>query len=966
MIRRGSILHFAFCILHYLVPTSASAQDLVGQPVVEVVLEEEGQRVTDANVLNLVQTRVGQPLSMVDIRQTFEHLDNLRRFEDINPIAEPVPGGVRVRYVLVPLHPIDDIQFTGNVALSESDLRRVITDRLGRSPRPARLGEAIPLLQDEYRRRGYPAARMTFRVVPTHNPDRATLIFDVDAGRRARIVEIQFRQVGANEADIRFPLPDLRVGETYDALEVDEELREWEERMRSQGYYAANASASASQPDDAHLIVSVSRGPLVVVQFTGDPLPEDERERLVPIRAEGSTDEDLLEDAKLAIERYLRARGYRDAVVTYSPDDTTAGQLTITFQVTRGARYTVERVRLTGNSAIPAAELEKIVLLKSGDLFVAAALDEQLAAVRAAYIERGFRRVVVKTDAAALPNEVPDALERRVEVTVAIEEGPRTTIRAVSFAGNTVFTESQLRSEIPLDIDDRYLAADLVEGRDAIVVRYRNQGYLEATVRESTVFAENDTRADVTYTIVEGQQTIIGHIIVTGNDRTKTETILEELEVRAGEPLGQTALDNSRTRLARLGLFRRVTIEIVPHAGDPRHDVLIQIQEADRTALGYSFGLEGTLRARPTGPGGAAEDHLEVAPRGAFEITRRNLFGTNRSVSLFTRVSLRSTDVLRDDTPANGEQTERNLGFNEYRVVGTFQEPRLFSNRSELLLTGIVEQAIRTTFNFSRRIARAEVGTRLAPAVSLTGRYSYEHTKLFDEIFTPDEKPILIDKLFPEVRLSRFAGSLIFDNRDDLLDPENGTSIIVDTNVAMRAIGSEVGFVRTFAQGFFYRRLPVRRRAILAVGARVGAARGFERVKDDQVVSDLPASERFFAGGDTTVRGFSLDRLVSEDTVSATGFPLGGNGLIVLNGELRVHLGRALHGVGFVDAGNVSKFASGMSLTELRPAAGVGVRINSDFGPIRFDLGFNLDPKDFTGVTPERRMVFHISIGQAF
>src|SRR5687768_15022214 len=172
-------------------------------------------------------------------------------------------------------------------------------------------------------------------------------------------------------------------------------------------------------------------------------------------------------------------------------------------------------------------------------------------------------------------------------------------------------------------------------------------------------------------------------------------------------------------------------------------------------------------------------------------------------------------------------------------------------------------------------------------------------------MFTSDATPTPVDKPVPEVRLSRFAGSLIFDNRDDLLDPENGTSIIVDTNVAMRAIGSEVGFVRTFAQGFFYRRLPVRRRAILAVGARVGAARGFERVKDDQVVSDLPASERFFAGGDTTVRGFSLDRLVSEDTVSATGFPLGGNGLIVLNGELRVHLGRALHGVGFIDAGNV-------------------------------------------------------------
>jgi outer membrane translocation and assembly module TamA len=182
----------------------------------------------------------------------------------------------------------------------------------------------------------------------------------------------------------------------------------------------------------------------------------------------------------------------------------------------------------------------------------------------------------------------------------------------------------------------------------------------------------------------------------------------------------------------------------------------------------------------------------------------------------------------------------------------------------------------------------------------------------------------------------------------------------------MRAIGSEVGFVRTFAQAYLYRQLPVRRRTVVAFGARLGAARGFERIKDDQAVSDLPASERFFAGGDTTVRGFSLDRLVDDDTVSPTGFPLGGNGVVILNGELRVHLGKALHGVGFVDAGTVSKFASDLSLANLRPAAGAGLRIESPFGPIRFDLGVNLDPRDFTGVSPERRTVFHISIGQAF
>ena len=200
------------------------AQDLVGQPVVEVIVEQEGQRVTDPVILALVQTSVGQPLSMTDVRETFDHLFALRRFDDIRPTAEPVAGGVRVRYVLMPSHPIDRIEFRGTVSVSESDLRRVVTDRFGRSPNPARAAEAALMLQTEYRRRGYPAASVAARVEPTHNPDRATLAFDINSGRRARIADVRFRYLDRDEASGKFALPDIRVGEPYDPQKVEETL----------------------------------------------------------------------------------------------------------------------------------------------------------------------------------------------------------------------------------------------------------------------------------------------------------------------------------------------------------------------------------------------------------------------------------------------------------------------------------------------------------------------------------------------------------------------------------------------------------------------------------------------------------------------------------------------------------------------------------------------------------------------
>jgi len=201
--------------------------------------------------------------------------------------------------------------------------------------------------------------------------------------------------------------------------------------------------------------------------------------------------------------------------------------------------------------------------------------------------------------------------------------------------------------------------------------------------------------------------------------------------------------------------------------------------------------------------------------------------------------------------------------------------------------------------------------------------------------------------------------------------------------VALRAAGSEVGFTKTFLQGFTYYRVPVPRRIVLALGARLGLAHGFRRsvsrvgadgepVSDERgnpivdVVQDLPASERFFAGGDTTVRGFSLDRLGTAATISPTGFPTGGNGLVVLNAELRTAVAGSLGAVGFLDAGNVFRRVGDLSVQELRLAAGFGVRYQSPVGPIRIDMGWKLDRRELAPGRLERRNVLHISLGQAF
>jgi outer membrane protein insertion porin family len=281
--------------------------------------------------------------------------------------------------------------------------------------------------------------------------------------------------------------------------------------------------------------------------------------------------------------------------------------------------------------------------------------------------------------------------------------------------------------------------------------------------------------------------------------------------------------------------------------------------------------------------------------------------------------------------------------------------------------------------------SNAEALHRFTPQGSASGRYELNFTRLFDVRLQEEDDPLELAKLFPQVRLSIVSGGIAWDRRDNPLSPTRGTFITADGEVAARAMGSEVGYVKTFWQASGFTSLDKNARTVLAMRAELGAARGFARTVtvvdasgvpvpgpggevQTEVVHDLPVSQRFFAGGGTTVRGFELDRLgVPEIIDPANGLSLGGNGLLVLNAELRRTLGRLFRRdfgiVGFLDAGNVYARATDVSLNRIRRTAGFGARWDSPLGPIRLDVGFKLDRLE---TTHERGWEYHLSIGEAF
>jgi outer membrane protein insertion porin family len=950
--------------------SGAPLEDLLGRRIVAVRIEVEGTATEDPALRDLVETRVGEPLDAREVRESITHLFGLGRFEDVRVGATAVEGGLALRYELIPVHSVERIAFEGETGLSQRTLRRAVSERFGISPAAARRDEVVRSLERLYGDYGYLGARITSRTQIEHDPERMTLVFHIDAGPRLRISQVTPEGNAVPSLDAAIHRMGLRAGEYYDRSRVESRINEYIADVRERGYYEARGEHKIVPSTDGltgSLVVTLDAGPHIAVVFEGDPVPTRVRDELVTVEREGSIDEDLLEDTAYGLEEYLRSQGYRDADATYerAPRD---GELAVIFRISRGLQYEVQRVEVTGNANIPMSNLAPAMRLQTDMPFVEETVEADVAVIRELYRREGFTNADVKA------NATEDRATRPVSVTVTllVSEGQRTLVDSVTLSGQNAFQQQELRKLLVSRPGKPFYEPQLGRDRDALISQYQNAGYRAVTVTPAFTYNADRSRAMVRFDIVEGPQVFVEHVIIIGNEKTSRDTIRREMTLNPGDPLGFDAVAESRRRISALGLFRRVDIRELTHGAQTRRDLLVTVEEAPATTLGYGGGLEVSRRlVRPAGAT-APDERIEVAPRGFFEIGRRNLFGRNRSINLFTRLSLR----LREDPTVSRDGEEPATDFNEYRVFGTYRQPRFFAG-TDLLATGYLEQGARTSFDFNRRGARAEVGRRFSRRVSMSARYAIERTEVFNERFAAgdEEDERLIDRLFPQVRLSTVSSALIRDSRDDPIGPTSGSLFGLDTEVAARRIGSEVGFVKTFVQAFRYRRLPGRRGVVFAAGARLGLAAGFARTVtstgDDgqpivETVDDLPASERFFAGGDTTVRGFSLDQLGTPATLDQNGFPLGGNAVVILNGELRVPVWGDLGAVTFVDAGNVFTRIPDLAVGDLRASAGFGLRYRSPIGPIRVDLGFKLDTRALPGGEQEGRTALHISLGQAF
>jgi outer membrane protein insertion porin family len=288
--------------------------------------------------------------------------------------------------------------------------------------------------------------------------------------------------------------------------------------------------------------------------------------------------------------------------------------------------------------------------------------------------------------------------------------------------------------------------------------------------------------------------------------------------------------------------------------------------------------------------------------------------------------------------------------FRGSRLLLNLREPWLFGRKLDSFTTAFWEEERRTSFDYNRKGGILQAGRSLDARTSLILRYLYQDTHVYN-VEVPIEE---LDRQYRTYAVSGPSASVVFDTRDDPLEPRRGLFLGADVQLSLDALGG-ASYLRGFLQATSVRRL--RADLVFVLSGRVGLASTF-----GGEAPLLPLPERFFAGGDYGPRGFPIDgvgpQVVGDD---GTLYPTGGNALVLGNAELRYNVTRAFQLASFLDLGNVYPEAGDLALRELRRSAGLGVRYRTPIGPIRLDWGYVLDHRE-----GESRQKLHLTIGHAF
>jgi len=1003
-----------------LAQVEGKGQTPTAAPVVAVrIVTEDGRVLSESPSGIAVET--GKPLDREQVAQSIRALYALGDYADLRAVVTAVGSGVRLDFV------VRENLFFNRVLIegltpppTDSSAAAAMQLTLGRPFRQEDVDEGLARLRDVLKEEGLYTAQVSAENEPHPDTHEMDILVHVKPGLRATVESVKLQNGTAyRDAELISRLK-MKVGQPVTAERIQRGTARIRKFLVKKGRLSARAAVRRGEYNAAKntvpLELEVTEGPQVQLAVTGAKLSNGELKRLVPVYQEGAVDTDLLEEGKRNIRERLERDAYFDAQVNYTMETkevqgkeqkSKVTEELITYRIERGDRHKLVGIEISGNHYFSTELLRSRLQIYgaafgSRGRFSRRLIDADADSMRGLYDANGF--LDAKVDGQILDNF--KGKEGDLFVRFAIQEGEQTRVASIAIEGVHAFKEEELLTVVGSTPGQPYSDFNVTTDRDNILALYFNEGFpgasftatAERITPDKTAGAKEEPKTEpagnekgqrkveeksskpevaqappvrLVYHITEGPQTLVRRVLLSGYSRTREHVIHREIRVKPGAPLREGDVVESQRRLYNLGIFNRVTIEPQnPNGSDPDKDIVVLVEEAKRYTMAYGGGFEVQRLASTTNPTGG---EVQAAPRGIFELTKVNLTGRADSLSLKLRGSTIEDRAL--------------LG---YSIPNTFGSPH-FSTQA----TAYTEKSQDiNTFTVMRYEGSMQLTDQVTRLTTLVYRYAFRKVLVsnLNSHIAPEEIP-----LFEQPTLvSEFGVTWLRDARDNPADASKGNFNSADFNIASTNLGSSASFLRFFFQNSTYH--PIKRRFSFARSIRIGILEPFGNTESltfppptptqctattaapGPTPEIIPLPERFFAGGGTSLRGFALNQAGPRDP--CTGFPVGGQAMLVLNQEFRFPMrlpfvGTSLGGALFYDGGNVysrldritfraysPKPIFALQDPALPPSAtnptvcvynctnelnyfahtiGFGIRYATPVGPIRIDLGYQIN-----------------------
>jgi len=978
-----ALLHCLLCLLAIapIVPAGelTPRAEYEGQPVAQLRFDPPNQPLASTDLTRAVGFSEGAPLHLADVRAAIKQLYATGEYSSIEVDTEPAPHGVILVFRTTSQWFVGPVEVKGKIPAppNPSQLANAARLDLGAPFSDGDVDTAVDNLRTVLQRNGLYRSTIKPQVTRDARHNQVAITFQVDSGKRARLTLPNI--VG----DTKIPAAKLAHAAKYKEIlffpwkvatqaNTEAGLRKVRGRYEKQDRLTASVTLDRtdyiSTGNRVRPTIRADGGPKIKINAEGAKLSKGVLNRYVPVFDEATVNQDLLVTGARNLRDYLQTRGYFDVEVDLASHDAGPELQVITYKVTLGAAHRVASLSVKGNRYFTTAQIRELMFLQpkgfmrlrhgrySGSF---ATRDGQ--AIQALYRDSGFRDCQVDTS-------VTDNYRGRkgdVAITVRIQEGPQYLVSNVAVNGITLKNKDAILSALASSVGQPFSESAVAVDRDYILEQCQSAGYPDATF-DFRATPAGPHRFNLQYNITEGMPQYVRDVLISGLHTSRHRLLDPLVSLHTGDPLSWDEMGRMQRHLYNLGVFDKVDMAIQnPEGGDEQKYVDFHCVEGHLYSIGVGVGAEiakiggsATSISNPTGTTG-------FAPRFDLQLSRLNMWGLGHTVTLNGRYSTLDHRVALSYTAPHFHNVEgRNI-----TVTG------LYDNTRDVL-----------TFTALRVQGAAQVSQRLTKATNLLFRYSWTNDRVDQS--TLKINPLLIPLYSQPSQVGLFAVNLVQDRRDDPADAHRGIYNSLDLGLASNRFGGNKNFARFLARNSYYRKLTGD--FVLASNTEFGVIRPFS-TGGIATTEYVPLPERFFAGGEATMRGFPMNQAGPRDL--ETGFPLGGNALLFHSTELRFpFIGENIFGVLFHDMGNVYSSLGSVSfgvhqngLTDFNymvHAAGFGIRYRTPLGPIRVDLAYSINPPTFNGLQGTYNQLlfggavrtvqnvshfqFFFSIGQAF